>query len=58
MTVLNGTSHEKKLHVERYAEVINEAQTATNILTNRKIDITKDVTLSPRGTMILEFENK
>ena len=58
MTVLNGTSHKKKLHVERYAEVINEAQTATNILTNRKIDITKDVTLSPRGTMILEFENK
>ena len=58
MTVLNGTSHEKKLHVERYAEVINEAQTATNILTNRKIDITKDVTLSPRGTMILEFKNK
>lgn len=58
MTVLNGTSHEKELHVERYAEVINEAQTATNILTNRKIDITKDVTLSPRGTMILEFKNK
>lgn len=58
MTVVNGTSHEKKLHVERYAELINDAQFATNILTNRKIDITKDVTLSPRGTMILEFENK
>ena len=55
LTVLNGTSHQKKMHPERYAEIINNTTEATNILTGRKIDLTKDVTLPPRGTMILEF---
>lgn len=55
MTVINGTSHQKKLHVDRYAEIINDIPEATNILTGRKIDITKDVTLPARGTMVLEF---
>ena len=55
LTVLNGTSHQKKMHPSRYAEIIKEATTATNILTGRNIDLTKDVTLAPRATMILEF---
>ena len=55
LTVLNGTSHQKKMHPARYAEIIKEATTATNILTGRNIDLTKDVTLAPRATMILEF---
>lgn len=55
LTVLNGTTHQKKMHPERYAEIINNTTEATNILTGRKIDLTKDVTLPPRGTMILEF---
>ena len=55
LTVLNGTSHQKKMHPARYAEIIKETTTATNILTGRKIDLTKDVTLAPRATMILEF---
>lgn len=55
LTVLNGTSHQKKMHPARYAEIIKEATTATNILTGRNVDLTKDVTLAPRATMILEF---
>lgn len=55
MTVINGTSHQKKLHVGRYAEIIRDAKQATNILTGRTIDISKDVTLPARGTMVLEF---
>lgn len=55
LTVLNGTSHQKKMHPARYAEIIKEATTAKNILTGRNIDLTKDVTLAPRATMILEF---
>ena len=55
LTVLNGTTHQKKMHPERYAEIINNTTEAINILTGRKIDLTKDVTLPPRGTMILEF---
>lgn len=57
LTVLNGTSHQKKMHVARYAEIINGCAEATNILTNRKIDLTKDITLPARGTMILEIKN-
>lgn len=57
LTVLNGTSHQKKMHVARYAEVINNAGEAINILTGRKIDFTKDVTLPAKGTMILEFKH-
>ena len=55
LTVINGTSREKKMHIARYAEIIKDATSAKNILTGRSIDLTKDVTLTPRATMILEF---
>ena len=55
LTVLNGTSHQKKMQVARYAEIIKSTATAKNILTGRNIDLTKDVTLQPRATMILEI---
>ena len=58
LTILNGTSHQKKLHVTRYAEIIKDTKQATNILTSRTIDMTKDVTLPARGTMVLEFSNE
>lgn len=55
LTVLNGTSHQKKMQMARYAEIIKSTTTAKNILTGRNIDLTKDVTLQPRATMILEI---
>lgn len=55
LTVLNGTSHQKKMQVARYTEIIKSTTTAKNILTGRNIDLTKDVTLQPRATMILEI---
>lgn len=57
LTVLNGTSHNKKMPVARYKEIIKGATQATNILTGRNIDLTKDVALSPRASMILEINN-
>lgn len=57
LTVLNGTSHNKKMPVARYKEIINGATKATNILTGKNIDLTKDVALSPRASMILEINN-
>ena len=56
LTVLNGTGHQKRMQVARYAEIINGRSEATNILTGRSIDITKDVSLPARGTMILEIK--
>lgn len=55
LTILNGTSHRKKMNTAHYAEIIKDATEATNILTGRKICLTKDITLQPRATMILEL---
>ena len=55
MTVINGTSKAATMKAERYAEIIGDAQEATNILTGHKINIIKDVKLAPRGVMVLEF---
>ena len=55
MTVLNGTSHAATLPVARYAEVIGDTRSATNVLTGRTIDLSRDVRLTPRQTLVLEF---
>ena len=55
MTVINGTSKAATMQAERYAEIIGDAQEATNIHTGHKINISKDVKLAPRGVMVLEF---
>lgn len=58
LTVINGTSHAATLEVARYAETIGSATTATNVLTGHKINISKDVSLNPKGVMVLEFDNE
>ncbi len=55
MTVLNGTSHAATLPVARYAEVIGDVRSATNVLTGRTVDISRDVRLTPRQSLVLEF---
>ena len=56
LTVLNGKRSEALLDVARYAEVIGNRTTATDITTGNKVDITSPVTLAPRQTMILEIK--
>ncbi|MBR1687312.1 MAG: cyclomaltodextrinase N-terminal domain-containing protein [Prevotella sp.] len=55
LTVLNGTSKPAKLRVARYAEVIGEATRAKDVLTGRYVDLSGDVALRPRQSMVLEF---
>ena len=55
LTVLNGTSRPAALTVERYAEVLGSARRAKDILTNRYYDLTTDLPLKPRQTLVLEF---
>lgn len=54
-TVLNGLRSTTTLSVARYAEVIGMHQTATDVITGRTIDLSRDVMLSPREALILEF---
>jgi hypothetical protein len=55
LTVLNGTSKPASLEVERYAEVIGKTAKAKDILTNRHVDLSKNVALKARQVLVLEF---
>lgn len=55
LTVVNGTKKASALAVKRYAEVIGQNTAATDILTGKKVSLSSDVQLEPRGVMILEF---
>ena len=58
MTILNGTSQEAVLEVERYKEVLDDGQDISrvkDIPTGRYYDLTKDLKLKPRQSLVLEF---
>ena len=55
LTVLNGTSAPATFEVERYAEVIGKTSKAKDILTNRYYDLSKNMELKSRQSLILEF---
>lgn len=55
LTILNGTSNTATMDVERYAEVIGNTVKAKDILTGRYYDLSKNVELKPRQSLILEY---
>ena len=55
LTVLNGTTKAATMQVQRYAEVIGAAKRAKDVLTGRYIDLSQNVELKPRQSMILQF---
>ena len=55
MTILNGTSKPATLKVSRYAEIIGKTKRAKDILTNRYYDLSKDVEMKGRQSLILDF---
>ena len=55
MTILNGTSKPATLKVSRYAEIIGNTKRAKDILTNRYYDLSKDVEMKGRQSLILDF---
>ena len=55
LTVLNGTTKEATMAVKRYAEVIGAATRAKDVLTGRYYDLTSDLALKPRQSLILEY---
>lgn len=55
MTVLNGKDGDNQMDVKRYAEVIGRHATAKDVTTGATIDLTKNVPLSRRQAMVLEF---
>ena len=55
LTILNGTTKEAKMEVKRYAEVLGDVKRAKDILTGRYFDVSQDLTLKPRQSLILEY---
>lgn len=55
MTVLNGLRRNAQLEVQRYAEIIGKHVQATDVMTGQPVDLSANVPLSPRQTLILEW---
>ena len=55
LTILNGTTKSATMEVRRYAEVIGTAKRAKDVLTGRYFDLSKDLELKPRQSLVLEF---
>ena len=58
LTILNGTSKPATMPVGRYAEVIANTARAKDVLTGRYYDLSKDLQLKPRQSLVLEFLNQ
>lgn len=55
MTIINGTREKAQLDVKRYAEIIGSHTQATDITTGKQLDLTHNIPLAARQTVILEF---
>ena len=56
LTIVNGTSKPAVMKVERYAEVIGKTKRAKDVLTGSFIDLSTDLTLKPRQTLVLDYQ--
>ncbi len=55
LTILNGTRKPATWLAQRYKELFEGQTTATDIVTGRQYDMSRDLKLSPRQTLILEY---
>ena len=56
LTVLNGTTQPAVLKVDRYVEVIGDTKRAKDVLTGRYFDLSSDLTLKPRQSLVLDYQ--
>lgn len=55
MTIVNGNKTNAELDVNRYAEIIASHTQAIDITTGKQLDLTHNIPLAARQTVILEF---
>lgn len=55
MTIVNGQDKAAQMEVERYAEIIGSAKTAKDVITGKSVDLTKNIDLDARATLIIEM---
>jgi hypothetical protein len=55
LTIINGRNAAGELDVARYAEVIAGHDSATDVITGAKVDLSRNLTLEPRQALVIEF---
>ena len=55
LTILNGTTKKATMKVARYAEVIGKTRQVEDVITGQRYDLSKDLELAPRQTLVLEY---
>ena len=55
MTIINGTRKHNEADVQRYKEITGTRTTARDVITGETIDLTKNIPLTPRQTLIVEM---
>ena len=56
VTILNGTTGERQMKLDRYSEVFGDATVARDVPTGKTVSLADGVlTLPPRATLVLEF---
>jgi glycosidase len=56
LTIINGTTHQQTMKLDRYKEALGNATTARDVPTGRNVNLANgELTLPARGTLVLEF---
>ena len=55
LTIINGTTKPATMEVKRFAEVIGNTSRAKDVPTGRYYDLSKDLPLKPRQTLVLDY---
>ena len=56
MTIINGTRSAATMPVSRYKEIIGNHTSALDVITGETVDLTHDLTLSPRQSLVIELK--
>ena len=56
VTIINGTTHERQMKLDRYHEVFGNATIARDVPTGKNVNLTDGkITLPARGSLVLDF---
>ena len=56
VTIINGTTSQRQMKLDRYNEAFQGATVARDVPTGKTVDLSSgSITLPPRGTLVLEF---
>ena len=56
VTIINGTSQQRQMKLDRYNEVFGNATVARDVPTGKTVNLTSgEITLPARGTLVLEY---